>query len=339
MKETIMKKILHWLMIVAILAPLSYGAPGKVTGGSEHETPEWFKQSFLDIPEDVAEATDNNKHLMLFVDLDGCPYCTRMLHESFEVKNPTSDFIKKHFDVVNLNVKGSREVTWDKETVVPEKDLAIKLGIQYSPTILFLDKDQNIVLRINGYRSAEKFKDILLYIQGEHYKTKKLTEFLEGLKNKNLYTFKKNTIFQEINDLSKIKTPLAIIFEDGGCVQCEYFHNTVLKNNDVQKEFEKFTVVRFDATSSKPFIGVDGKKTTPKEFVKSINLDYRPGVLLYDNQKLIATVDALLYSFHFKELLRFVGEKEYKHFPGFLEYLSVRQKELLDAGISIDLSK
>jgi len=46
-----------------------------------------------------------------------------------------------------------------------------------------------------------------------------------------------------------------------------------------------------------------------------INLDYRPGILLYDNKKLISTVDALLYPFHFKELLRYVGEKHYKKYP------------------------
>ena len=46
---------------------------GKLSGGSMHEVPEWFKESFLDISEDISEADANNKHFMIFMDLEGCP--------------------------------------------------------------------------------------------------------------------------------------------------------------------------------------------------------------------------------------------------------------------------
>ena len=100
-------------------------------------------------------------------------------------ENQTSNFIKKHFDVINLNVKGSRELTW-KGKSMSEKEFAIDLRIQYSPTILFLDKDKNVVLKLNGYRTPESFKTILEYIDGKHYKTKTLSEYLEIVKNKSL---------------------------------------------------------------------------------------------------------------------------------------------------------
>jgi hypothetical protein len=61
--------------------------------------------------------------------------------------------------------------------------------------------------------------------------------------------------------------------------------------------------------------------------------------VLYNDKKIISTVDTLLYSFHFKELLRYVSQKEYKYFNTYLDYLAVRQKELTDAGVNIDLSK
>ncbi len=332
-----MKKILRLFLMLGFLTSLSYGA-GKVTGASEHEAPSWFKQSFLDISEDVDEATAKNKHLMLFIDLDGCPYCTKMLKESFETKNQTSNFIKKHFDVINLNVKGSREITWKGKSMT-EKEFAVNLRIQYSPTILFLDKDKNVVLKLNGYRTAENFKTILEYIDGKHYKTKTLSEYLELVKNKSLKSETINKTTKKMEDLSKISSPLAIIFDEKQSTSSKEFHKTTLKNKDVVKELSKFTVVRFDANSNEEFIGVDGVKTTPRAFVKSINLDYRPGILLYNEKKLVSTVDALLYSFHFKELLRYVSQKEYKYFDTYLAYLAVRQKELTDAGVNIDLSK
>ncbi len=331
-----MKNIFKMIMVFIVSTSFLLGA-GKVSGNSEHETPKWFKQSFLDITEDVAEATQNNKHLMLFIDLDGCPYCTKMLNESFAATNETSEYLKKYFDVINLNVKGSRELTWHGKTM-SEKEFALELNIQYSPTILFLDENQKIVLKLNGYRTPAKFKQILEYVDGKHYKTLSLTEYMQN-NTGDTKTSKAKKSSKNIQDLSKIETPIAIIFEEKNSQSCKFFNDVTLKNKDVKKEFEKFTVVRFDASSDEEFIGVDGKRTSPKEFVKSINLDYRPGVLLYDNKKLIATQDALLYSFHFKELLRYVSAKEYKYFDSYLAYLAVRQKELIEAGENIDISK
>ena len=313
---------------------------GKLSGGSMHEVPEWFKESFLDISEDVSEADANNKHFMIFMDLEGCPYCTKMLNENFIAQNKTSEFIKKYFDVINIDVKGSREISWDKDTTLTEKALAEKLEIQYSPTILFFNKNKEVVVRVNGYRNKDDFKYILEFVQGKYYEQMSLTQYLEKITKETLYTFIENKMFKDLKDLSKIKTPLAVIFEDGSCTQCDYFHNRLLKDKDVLKEFKNFTIVRLNANSDEQIIDIDGNKTTAKEWVKKINLDYRPGILLYDNKKLISTVDALLYPFHFKELLRYVGEKHYKKYPkSYLDYLRVRQSELLKQGININLAE
>ena len=313
---------------------------GKLSGGSMHEVPEWFKESFLDIKEDISEAEANNKHFMIFMDLEGCPYCTKMLNENFIAQNKTSEFIKKYFDVINIDVKGSREISWDENTTLTEKALAEKLEIQYSPTILFFNKNKEVVVRVNGYRNKDDFKYILEFVQGKYYEQMSLTQYLEKITKETLYTFIENKMFKDLKDLSKIKTPLAVIFEDGSCTQCDYFHNRLLKDKDVLKEFKNFTIVRLNANSDEQIIDIDGNKTTAKEWVKKINLDYRPGILLYDNKKLISTVDALLYPFHFKELLRYVGEKHYKKYPkSYLDYLRVRQSELLKQGININLAE
>lgn len=324
--------------VLFVVSGLNAATKGKVTGGSMHEAPSWFKESFLDIGEDIAEAKEEGKHIMLFLDLNGCPYCTKMLKESFHAKNETSEFIQKHFDVIEINVKGSKEITWSEDETLTEQDLAAKLKVQYSPTVLFLDYDKNVVVRLNGYRSPTNFKNILEYVNGKHYKTMKVSEYLDKVKDKSIYTLQENKMFKDMTDLSSVKTPLAVIFEDGSCTQCGYFHNTTLKNKDVQNEFSKYTVVRLDANSEAKIITPEGKTTTPKAWAQSINLEYRPGILLYNEGKLIQTVDALLYSFHFKELLRYISGKYYNEYDGYLPYLRVRQVELMDQGINIDIS-
>ena len=335
------KKIMFLIFGIFVFFNTNISAnEGKVIGGSSHETPSWFKDSFLDISEDIEEAKENNKHFMVFMDLEGCPYCTKMLKENFIKENKTSEFIKKYFDVIEINVKGSREIAWDENTTLTEKELAEKLEIQYSPTILFFNYEKEVVVRVNGYRNPSDFKYILEYVQGKHYENISLTEYINKIEKQTLYAFKENKMFVEKNDLSKISTPLAVIFEDGSCTSCDYFHDKLLKNKDVTNEFKKFTIVRLDANSTKEIIDVDGNKTTPKQWVEKINLDYRPAVLLYDNKKLISTVDALLYPFHFKELLRYVSGKHYVTYPkSYLDYLRVRQDELLKQGINIDLGE
>jgi thioredoxin-related protein len=327
------------LLFILFTAFTLANAQGKVVGGSMHEGPEWFKESFLELEDDIEEAKENNKHIMLFLDLDGCPYCTRMLKENFIEENKTSEFIQKYFDVINLNVKGSREIVWGEEEFT-EKELATKLNIQYSPTILFLDYELKTVVRVNGYRSPVNFQYILKYVQGKHYENLTLSQYANKIKDKSLYTLKSNEMFKDIKDLSKIKTPLAVIFEDGSCTQCDYFHNKTLKNEEVKSELSKFQIVRLDANSNETIIDTNGKETSPKKWVESINLDYRPGMLLLNEGKVINTVDALLYSFHFKELLRYVSGRYYiKHNGDYLDYLRQRQADLLNQGKTIDLRK
>ena len=53
--------------------------------GSE-DKPEWFKVSFLDLYEDIEEATEKNKRLMLFFFQDGCPYCKKLLDLVMQVR-------------------------------------------------------------------------------------------------------------------------------------------------------------------------------------------------------------------------------------------------------------
>lgn len=330
-----------FLIFVAIFVASNLNAKeGKVIGSSNHEVPSWFKDSFLDISEDIEEASEKNKHFMIFLDFEGCPYCSKMLKESFEEDNKTSQFIKNNFDVIELNVKGSRELTWVDGDVLTEKDLTEKLKIQYSPTLIIFNSNKEIVARVNGYRNSTDFQYILDFIQTKSYEKIDFTTYLSSVNKKDTYAFIPNKMFKELNDLSKIKTPVAIIFEDKSCIQCDHFHNKILTNKDVIDEFSKFTIIRVDANSTKELILPTGEKTTPKSLVEKMNLDYRPGILLYNDKKLISTIDALLFPFHFKEVLRYVSGKHYVQYPKtYLDYLRVRQDELLKQGIDINVAE
>lgn len=310
---------------------------GTLAGGVQYETPAWFKDSFLDIQDDVDEAKAAGKHVLLFFHLNDCPYCERMLRESFS-QEPLQGFIQQHFDVIGINIKGDREIAFDKETSLLEKELAEKIKVEYTPTILFLDGKNDAVARLNGYRSPARFKTILEYVQSKAYEKGTLADYVATHQPKDVYTLRDNPLFKTITDFSAIKTPLAVIFEDNACDECSHFHDKLLSRPDVQTELKALTVVRLDANSTDAITDTDGKQTTAKDWAKTLDMLYRPGVVLFDGGKEVQRIDGMLYSFHFKELIRYVGGGFHKT-ATMRDYMRARQEELLAAGININLAE
>ena len=334
-----MKK--NWLALFFSVAFFStftvYGAQGNISGEEAYTLPSWFKVSFLELQEDVLEAKQSNKHIMLFMHIDRCPYCTRMLEENFQY-GKNKEFIQKHFDVIALNIRGDREIAWDKNTTYSEKSLAQALKVMATPAIIFLNPNGQKVYQMNGYRKPTAFKHILNYINDEHYTKIKLIDYISQQQESN-YTFKSHPFFITMTNFSKYKGPMAILFEDKGCTGCDEFHKEVLMHNDVMRELAAFKIIRLNAYSTIPIIDNKGNQTTAQNWVKALNLDYRPGTVLFDNGKEITRLEGRLYHFHYKELLRFVSGGFYKQYPTYIKYLEKRQKELLQSGIDIDFGK
>ncbi|MCB1751263.1 MAG: thioredoxin fold domain-containing protein [Gammaproteobacteria bacterium] len=315
-------------------------ARGKLTGGLISEHPGWFKESFLDIADDVNQATDAGKHVILFMYLDNCPYCHRMIEENFK-HAPYTDFIQKNFDVIALNIKGDREIAFNAETSVSEKALASLLKVRYTPTIIFLNSDNKTVLRLNGYRSVRDFGYAIEYVQQKAYLKSTLSQYIDSRPPEKQYNFRSHPQLRQITDLQSVAAnPLAILFEDIHCDLCDLLHDGHLKSPGVRSVLENFTFVRLDALSDTPIIDPEGNKTTPREFAEKLGLNYRPGIVLYDRGREVSRIDGMLYSYHFEETLRYVGERHYEKYPkSFYEYLAVRTEQLLAEGKDVDLSK
>src|SRR5210317_985053 len=113
-------KLLKTLLLLVITTvsnpafPADSDTRGKITGGVLHPPPAWFKESFLEIADDVDDASEAGKHVLLFFELNGCPYCDRMLSESFETE-PLSSYIQQHFDTIAINIQGDREIAFNEE--------------------------------------------------------------------------------------------------------------------------------------------------------------------------------------------------------------------------------
>lgn len=104
-----------------------------------HKQP-WFADTFLDMAEDLAEATAAGKDLMVLIEQNGCPYCAEM-HEVNFARTEITDYIQAHYLVVQLDMWGSREVTDFGGEAMAEKDLVSAWGANFTPTTLLFAWD------------------------------------------------------------------------------------------------------------------------------------------------------------------------------------------------------
>ena len=328
------------LIFLLSMGQISLAAEGKLSGGILSEHPDWFKESFLDIAEDVDEATADGKHVILFMHLNGCPYCYKMIEENFK-NAPYRDFIQENFDVIAINIKGDREIAFDEETRVTEKELAKLLKVRATPTVIFLNSENKPVARLNGYRSIPAFEQALNYVNDKAYEKTSLTAYVQEQQDSGVYRFRDHPQLKSVTDLQSVADrPLALLFEDTGCDACAALHDGHLSNPEVNKVLENYTFVRLDALAETPLIDIQGNRTTPKAYAEKLGLSYRPGIVLFDQGKEITRIDGLLYTYHFQELLRYVGERHYQQYPNsFFDYLDVRTEKILSSGADIDISK
>lgn len=324
-------------LVLVLAAPAGAQTPGRLTGGIVYTLPDWFKASLLDLREDAEEARRANRHLMLFMHLDECPYCARMLKESF-VGGDNARVLRAHFDVIAINVRGASEVTWTDGKKYSERALVRELKAFGTPTLVFLGANGEVILKLVGYRDPAALREALDYVQSAAYRSQPLAAYVAA-RRKPGAPLPDDPRFARVSDFKGYRKPLAIVFEDGRCAECARFHDKTLDHPDVVAELKKFLLVRLDTDASAPVIDLEGKSLTPAQWATALNLSYRPAVVLYNEGREIVRIDTRLYHYHFKERLRYVSGEYYKRYANLSQYGAARRAELLKQGIDIDYSE
>jgi thioredoxin-related protein len=145
---------------------------------SEIQVPAWFKISFLDLPEDIKEAAAAKKRVMIYFGQNGCPYCRQLMEVNFTQPDIVAK-LRRNFDLVEINILGSREIGWFDGIARTEKDFARFIKVRYTPTLLVIDERGGILLRINGYYPPALFNAALDYVvDGTYRKEPDLQHYL-----------------------------------------------------------------------------------------------------------------------------------------------------------------
>lgn len=123
--------------------------------------PAWFKQSFLDLRQDLAEAGAAGKQgIMVLFHIHGCPYCKMLVERS--LKDPAIEAsLRRHFDVIHLDIHSQLDIKDPQGRSTTIREFAAREGASFSPTVAFYGLGGQALTRVVGYQTPERFRATL----------------------------------------------------------------------------------------------------------------------------------------------------------------------------------
>ena len=288
--------------------------------------PDWFKQSFLELPDDLKDAVDQGKKgIIVYFGQKRCPYCKMLLEVNFGL-NDIVTYTRRHFDVVPIDIWSPEEVTTVAGKVMTEKQFALQEKTNFTPSLIFYDEKGQVALRLRGYYPPYKFRAALEYVADDHYKQESFPDYLAR--------GEENTVF-EPGDLNEEdffirppynldrshfagERPLVVFFEQGDCFACDVLHGQPLRDPAINKLIREFDNVQLDIRSDTPVITPSGEKTTARKWAKSLGLFYTPSLLFFDERgKEIIRVDSVVRFYRLRKVINYITSRGYLTEPDY----------------------
>jgi thioredoxin-related protein len=291
--------------------------------------PDWFKDSFLDLRDDLDEALQaGKKGIMVYFGQKRCAYCRQLIRGNFGQSDIVA-YTRTHFDLIPIDVWGIREVTDLQGNTLTEHQYAVRENTDFTPSILFFNREGREVLRLRGYYPPYQFRAALEYVVDAHYLREPFTAYLA--RGDNTMRFEPDELNEEDFfappphhlDRSRLpgERPLVVFFEQSYCHACDILHGQTLQRREVRQPFYGFDAVQLDMHSDQPLIKPDGKASTASAWSRELGLFYAPSLIFFDEQgKEILRVDSVVNFFRLHNVLNYINSKAYLNFPTFQDW-------------------
>lgn len=307
------------------------------------DDPAWFKTSFLDLREDLAEARAAGRQgLMILFSTQGCAYCKAFIERS--LKDPVlGTMVREHFDTIHLEIfddTGMKDLAGRSQ---PVKDFAKREGAAFSPTLVFYGLDGKRLHQVVGYQSPARFREVLDYLVDGHHRSLSYRDYLERRAAGRLATARPDDLIRDIlfdrppYNLDRRRSagkPLLVLFEQRDCDACRDFHADVMSNPEVRVLLHRFQVVQLDARdAATSIITPDGRKLTPRLWANALGLAHLPGMVFFDETgREVLRNDSLTYRQRMTRSLQYVLDKAYLRDIHFQRYAREKSLERLQRG-------
>jgi thioredoxin-related protein len=134
----------------------------------------------------------NPKPILIDVYTDWCGYCKKMDKETYENEVITK-YINSNFYAIKLNGEGKEDIKYRGHTFKFKQEgrrgyhelaVAFLEGKLSYPTTIFLTQKEELLQKIPGYLTKERFEKILAFFKTEAYKDITWDEFEKSFKSK-----------------------------------------------------------------------------------------------------------------------------------------------------------
>ncbi len=290
------------------------------------EYPDWFKKSFLDLPEDLAEALDDGKKgIAVYFGQRRCAYCKMLMEVNFGLTDIVT-YTRRNFDIVPIDIWGIDEVTDMGGEVLTEREFALRENTNFTPSLIFYDADGEVALRLRGYYPPYKFRAALEYVADGHHRKESFKAYLE--RGDASLTFEPGDLNEEdffspppYNlDRSRFKgeRPLVVFFEQGECHACDVLHSQPLREPAINRLFQQFDNVQLDMWSDTPVITPDGRRTTARQWATDLGIFYAPSLVFFDEGgREVLRVDSVVRFYRLRNVLNYITSRGYLVQPSY----------------------
>ena len=332
-------KLRVWLLVLGLVVPGMLRAADPAPHAID--IPPWFAETFLDLRDDLKEAARTDRRVMIYFGQDGCPYCRELMQTNFTQK-VIADKTRRHFLPVALNIWGDREVTWVDGSRSSEKDLAKRLKVQFTPTLLFLDEKGEVVVRLNGYYPPHRLSAALDYVAGRMEGKQPFADYMAAaVKEPAAEKLHDEPFFvKPPYDLRRRPggKPLAVVFETRYCSGCDELHKEGFRRKEVQALLSKFDIARFSLSDKAELTRPDGGRTTGEAWARELKVAYTPTIVFFDERGAeVFRIEAYLRPFHLATSFEYVASGGYRTEPEFQRYIQAKAERMRAQGKKIEL--
>lgn len=114
--------------------------------------------------------SEGKKGVLLFFEMDDCPWCARM--KATVLNQPeVQDYFRKHFLIYSIDVNGDVPLTDFQGKATTEKAFAFENRVRATPTMLFFGPDGKLLTRYTG--PTKNIEEMLLlgrYVVDDAYR-------------------------------------------------------------------------------------------------------------------------------------------------------------------------
>jgi thioredoxin-related protein len=299
--------------------------------------PDWFKLSFLDLPEDIEEARAAGKAgLIVYFGQKYCAYCRQFLEKDLN-REDIQAYMRQHFDVIGIDIHGQRQVVDPSGNDFDEAGYAVQENTNFTPSVIFFDVEGHEVLRLRGYYPPYRFRAALEYVADRHYRNERYREFLAraGVP----LVFEPGELSEEsfflpgpyMLDRSRIpaERPLAVFFEQGNCHACDVLHTGPLADPEIRSLMEQLESVQLSFWEDTPVVTPAGERTTARRWADELGLFYTPTLIIFDPKgDEIIRVDSVVQFYRLRNVLEYVLEEGYRDHATFQRWRESRRPRI-----------